>query len=160
MSLGEMFQNMDKFSIKIPNGFAITTESFDLFIDFNNLESFIDENISKLNNSFNLTNLGRTGVKIRNKILDGKFPEDLKNDIICAYKILSNQFNDTSGIPQENTDVAVRSSGTAEDLPDASFAGQQETYLNVRNNNELLLSIKKCFASLYRRLFLIEQIEN
>ena len=81
--------------------------------------------------------MGRTGIKIRNKILDGKFPENLKNDIICAYKILSNQFNDTNGTPQENTDVAVRSSGTAEDLPDASFAGQQETFLNVRNNNEL-----------------------
>ena len=148
-SLGEMYGNMEKLSVKIPNGFAVTTIAFDKFIDFNNLESFINENISELNNSYSLTNLGRTGVKIRNKILDGKFPEDLKNDIICSYKILSNQFNDTNGVPQENTDVAVRSSGTAEDLPDASFAGQQETFLNVRNNNELILSIKKCFASLY-----------
>ena len=113
------------------------------------LNEFINENLEKLKNNFNLTNLGRTGIKIRNKILDGKFPEILEKEILLYYYKLSNMYLDTEGNPQNNTDVAVRSSGTAEDLPDASFAGQQETYLNVRNNNELLLSIKKCFASLY-----------
>ena len=148
-SLGELYQNMNDFGINVPNGFAITTLSYDLFVEHNNLSEFIDENLNKLNNNYNLTNLGRIGISIRNKILDGDFPEDLEKSIIESYKTLSNQYLDTDGKPQNNTDVAVRSSGTAEDLPDASFAGQQETYLNVRNTKELLLSIKRCFASLY-----------
>tara|TARA_Y100000591_G_scaffold325319_1_gene346110 strand:- start:216 stop:2639 length:2424 start_codon:yes stop_codon:yes gene_type:complete len=148
-SLGEMFQNMHELSIKVPNGFAITTKSFDIFIEHNNLNKFINSNLEKLRQNFNLANLGRIGIKIRNKILDGNFPKNLENEILKTYKQLSNNYFDTDGNPQNNTDVAVRSSGTAEDLPDASFAGQQETYLNVRNNNELLLSIKNCFASLY-----------
>ena len=145
-SLGELYQNMNDFGINVPNGFAITTLSYDLFVEHNNLSEFIDENLNKLNNNYNLTNLGRIGISIRNKILDGDFPEDLEKSIIESYKTLSNQYLDTDGKPQNNTDVAVRSSGTAEDLPDASFAGQQETYLNVRNTKELLLSIKRCFA--------------
>ena len=88
---------------------------------------------------------------IRQYILSGNFPKYLKNKIKNAYKKLSNRYKDTYGIIQENTDVAVRSSGVAEDLPEASFAGQQETYLNVRNINELLLSIKKCYIIIIYR---------
>ena len=88
-------------------------------------------------------------MKIRQDILSGEFPKNIENKIRNVYKKLSNMYNDTYGNPQDNTDVAVRSSGVAEDLPEASFAGQQETYLNVRNINELLLSIKKCISSLY-----------
>lgn len=148
-SLGEMYSNMKKLSIKIPYGFAITTNAFDNFISFNKLDNFINKNIKELNNNYSLKNLGQIGIKIRNKILDGIFPKNLKDLILNSYLRLSNYYYDCHGEKQNNTDVAVRSSGTAEDLPDASFAGQQETYLNVRNNNELLLSIKKCFASLY-----------
>ena len=109
----------------------------------------INNQISNLKKDYSLTNLGRTGIKIRNKILDSNFPENMQIEILESYKKLSNQYYDTNGVPQNNTFVAVRSSGTAEDLPDASFAGQQETFLNVRNNIELLNCIKRCFASLY-----------
>ena len=148
-SLGEMYQNMDKFGIRIPYGFAVTTKAFDVFIEYNDLNIFIKNNLEKLRNNYNLKNLKITGMKIRNQILGSKFPQNLEQNIIFSYKKLSNLYLDSFGDPQDNTDVAVRSSGTAEDLPDASFAGQQETYLNVRNTNELLLSIKKCIASLY-----------
>lgn len=148
-SLGEMYCNMDKLNIKIPNGFAITTIAYDYFIKYNNLELFINNNLTKLNDNYSLINLARLGNCIRNKIIEGKFPETLEDIILKSYKELSNLYKDTNGIIQDNTDVAVRSSGIAEDLPDASFAGQQETYLNVRNKNDLLNSIKKCFASLY-----------
>lgn len=148
-SLGEMYQNMSKHGIKIPNGFSITTKAYDVFIEYNNIQDFINNNLNNLKKDFNICNLKRIGLKIRNKILDGRFPEDLQKDIILAYVKLSMEYNDSHGIPQTNTDVAVRSSATCEDLPNASFAGQQETFLNVRNNNELLLSIKKCIASLF-----------
>jgi len=148
-SLGELYTNMSILGIKIPFGFAITTEAFDTFIEYNNLTTLIHTNIQILNQDFTLTNLKRIGMKIRNAILNGEFPDELKQSILMAYIQLSNNYLDTNGNPQTNTDVAVRSSGTAEDLPEASFAGQQETYLNVRTNNDLLLSIKRCFASLY-----------
>ena len=148
-SLGELYTNMSILGIKIPFGFAITTEAFDTFIEYNNLTTLIHTNVQILNQDFTLTNLKRIGMKIRNAILNGEFPDELKQSILMAYIQLSNNYLDTNGNPQTNTDVAVRSSGTAEDLPEASFAGQQETYLNVRTNNDLLLSIKRCFASLY-----------
>ncbi len=148
-SLGELINNMEKFSIKVPNGFAVTTHAYDKFLQFNNLENFINNQIANLKKDYSLTNLGRTGIKIRNKFLDSNFPKNMQIEILESYKKLSNQYHDTNGVPQNNTDVAVRSSGTAEDLPDASFAGQQETFLNVRNNIELLNCIKRCFASLY-----------
>lgn len=148
-SLGEMYTNLTNKGIKIPNGFAVTTKAFDMFMEHNDLNSYINETIIFIKNNFNIKNLKQNGMKIRNKILNGIFPQDLEIAIIYAYIKLSNQYLDTDGNPQDNTDVAVRSSGTAEDLPDASFAGQQETYLNVRTTTEVLLSVKKCFASLY-----------
>ncbi|MCX6743284.1 MAG: phosphoenolpyruvate synthase, partial [Candidatus Parcubacteria bacterium] len=87
--------------------------------------------------------LEESGAKIRALILRGKFPEDFKIEIIKNYKVLSQKYQTT------NVDVAVRSSATAEDLPGASFAGQQESYLNIRGEKELLIAVKKCFASLY-----------
>mgnify|MGYP000567437840 CR=1 FL=1 len=148
-SLGELYQNMSTLGIQIPNGFAVTTAAFDRFLHFNNLGPYIEQKMEELRADFTLTNLARTGNKIRNQFLNGNFPTSLTQDILEAYQQLSNHYQEVDGSPQKYTDVAVRSSGTAEDLPDASFAGQQETYLNVRNNNELLYSIKKCFASLY-----------
>ena len=148
-SLGQMYRNINKLGINIPYGFAVTTKAFDIFISYNNLQEQIDENLKELNKDYNLKNLKKRGMKIRQLILSGEFPIKLKNKIKAAYKKLSNRYKDTFNKVQENTDVAVRSSGVAEDLPEASFAGQQETYLNVRNINELLLSIKKCISSLY-----------
>ena len=148
-SLGEMIQNLTKYNINVPYGFAVTTKTFDLFIKNNNLHNIINNLLNKLKNNYSLVNLKRTGMKIRNLILECNFSNYIKELITKAYRKLSQLYLDTEGKPQNNTDVAVRSSGTMEDLPDASFAGQQETYLNVRNINEVLTSIKSCFASLY-----------
>ena len=148
-SLGEMYSNLSSSGIKVPNGFAITTNAYDLFMEYNKLNDFVNDNINFIKNNYSLKNLKQTGMKIRNKILNSNFPQELEMAIIYAYIKLSNQYNDTHENPQDNTDVAVRSSGTAEDLPDASFAGQQETYLNVRTTTDLLLSVKRCIASLY-----------
>ena len=141
-SLGEMIQNLNKLGVEIPKGFAITVNAYWDFINFNKLDNKIKSLIRKIKKD-DLVSLKRTGLEVRNLIRNGKWPREIKEEIRNRYKILSNKYG------QDITDVAVRSSATAEDLPDASFAGQQETYLNVRNTNELLLSIKKCIASLY-----------
>jgi len=148
-SLGEMYNNMELLKIDVPYGFAVTTQSYDLFMSSNNLSLFIRKKLEDLRDNYNLINLKRIGMIIRNKILEGSFLISLEKEILNSYKKLSNRYFDTDNNRQENTDVAVRSSGTAEDLPDASFAGQQETYLNVRTSKELIESIKQCFASLY-----------
>lgn len=147
-SLGEMMQNLSETNVEIPNGFAITTVSYEKFLDFNNLNSKLDDILKNINYEDHV-NLKRSGLKIRNLIQDGKFPEDLYDEIVTSYRVLSNNYTDTEGNIQEKTDVAVRSSGTAEDLPDASFAGQQETYLNIRGKSRLMEAVKNCFASLY-----------
>ena len=90
-----------------------------------------------------LVSLRRTGLEIRQIIRNGEWPEDLIEEIKERYHLLSQEYG------QDITDVAVRSSATAEDLPDASFAGQQETYLNVRGPEQILISIRNCFASLF-----------
>lgn len=138
-NLGEMIQHT---KVPVPPGFAITTEAYDYFMRENRLEEKIKKLISRLDKK-NLKNLRKIGKSIRELILSGKFPEDLKNEIISSYKKLSKEFN------TKNLAVAVRSSATAEDLGDASFAGQQETYINVRGEKQLLNSVKKCIASLF-----------
>ena len=147
-SLGEMISNLSSRGINVPNGFAITTLTYIEFIKFNNLENKINELLSDIKND-DLVSLRRNGLEIRSLIQNGDFPEIIENEIINSYVELSMQYLDTFGKPQIATDVAVRSSSTAEDLQDASFAGQQETYLNVRGKHQLLESIKNCFASLY-----------
>lgn len=147
-SLGEMISNLSSRGINVPNGFAITTLTYIEFIKFNNLENKINELLNDIKND-DLVSLRRNGLEIRSLIQNGDFPEIIENEIINSYVELSMQYLDTFGKPQIATDVAVRSSSTAEDLQDASFAGQQETYLNVRGKHQLLESIKNCFASLY-----------
>ena len=147
-SLGEMYKNLSPRGIKVPNGFVVTTEGFAHFIDHNNLRARIQEKLSEIEHH-NLVSLRRTGLEIRMMIQNGDFPEDLEDLITGTYTKLSREYKDVNGGPQSSTDVAVRSSSTAEDLPDASFAGQQETYLNVRGKYQVLESIKNCFASLY-----------
>lgn len=147
-SLGEMIRNLSRQGIRVPLGFAVTTAGYNKFIAFNDLHDKIDNLLFTIDID-NLVSLQRTGMKIRQLIKDGEFPSDIQKSILDHYNNLSKQFTDVDGNPQEITDVAVRSSSTAEDLPDASFAGQQETYLNVRGKNQVLESIKNCFASLY-----------
>jgi len=141
-SLGEMIRELTAKGIRIPNGFAITAQAYQAFLRYNELE----ESVGKLLNGLNTRDvnelLQRTG-EIRNMILAGDFPDDMRTEIVSCYGELSQQYGATA------SDVAVRSSATAEDLPTASFAGQQETYLNVRGEAMLLESVKKCFASLF-----------
>ncbi|MCS7184286.1 MAG: phosphoenolpyruvate synthase, partial [Patescibacteria group bacterium] len=121
-NLGEMYQNLIGLGLRIPNGFAVTTEAYDYFIKFNNLEKKIKEILNKTN-IYNINQLSKSGEEIRNLIKNGEFPDDLKNKILEAFDNLKKEY-------KKDISVAVRSSASAEDLPDASFAGQQDTYLN------------------------------
>jgi len=141
-SLGEMIQHLGTLGIKVPNGFAITVKGYHDFITHNKLDKSIKKLISKLNPD-DIIALRKTGLAVRELIRNGIFPEKLRNEIQKKYRELSETYGQTI------TDVAVRSSATAEDLPDASFAGQQETYLNVRGTESILESVRNCFASLF-----------
>jgi pyruvate,water dikinase len=141
-SLGEMLQNLKAMDIKVPNGFAITTKAYFDFIEYNKLNEKINTLVSGIDNS-NLSQLREVGSEVRQLIRNGEFSTELKNEIKSKYLELSHNYG------QEMTDVAVRSSATAEDLPDASFAGQQETFLNVRGSESILEAVRNCFASLF-----------
>jgi pyruvate,water dikinase len=141
-SLGEMLQHLDELGIKIPDGFVVTANAYWHFLEYNNLVPQIHEALDKLDYN-NIEQLRRAGLKVRQLIKNSRFPKELSEEIIHRYYALSAQYG------QEITDVAVRSSATAEDLPDASFAGQQETYLNVRGPASLMDAVRNCFASLF-----------
>jgi len=141
-SLGEMYQKLTKKGIRVPNGFAVTADAYWHFIKTTGLDRKIRELLQGLDTG-NIRNLASRGAKVREAILDAEFSEELKKEIVNAYQKLSAEYHRT------NVDVAVRSSATAEDLPDASFAGQQESYLNVTGHYALLESVKKCVASLF-----------
>lgn len=140
-SLGEMYRELSSQGVKIPNGFAVTAEAYRYFLSENHLEEKIRETLSDLNAS-DLENLRQRGLKVRQAILSASLPPLLETAIVQAYERLGEG-------AQHPVDVAVRSSATAEDLPDASFAGQQETYLNVQGVPTLLDACKRSFASLF-----------
>ena len=140
-SLGEMISKLSKAGIRVPNGFATTAEAFRNFLDHNSLEQRINNELSHLDvNDVDVLQI--CGAKIRQWVIDAPLQEDLKSDIISAWKNMDEHSNG-------ELSVAVRSSATAEDLPEASFAGQQETFLNVRGIDAVLSSVKEVFASLY-----------
>ena len=141
-SLGEMLQNLAPFGINIPHGFVITTSAYRKFLEYNRLESTISHIIETIDCD-NIESLRRGGSQIRLLIENGRFPKEMSDLIIAHYQKLSQEYG------QDFTDVAVRSSSTAEDLPDASFAGQQETFLNVRGPASLMDAVRNCFASLF-----------
>ena len=141
-SLGEMIKNLSDLDILVPSGFVITSRAFDLYMEYNNLNNKISDILNTLEVD-DLISLQHNGLKIRNLITNGIIPDTLKLYIIDYYQQLSAKYS------EENVDVAVRSSGTSEDLPNASFAGQQDTYLNIRGIDLLFEKIKSCFASLY-----------
>ncbi len=141
-SLGEMYQNLSKKGVRIPNGFATTSDAYNRFLEGSGVREEIKEILSDLN-VHDIRNLMDRGAKVRKAIIKAEFPEDLKKDLVATYIKLSKKY----GV--DNTDVAVRSSATAEDLPDASFAGQQETFLNIVGEEQLLVAVKKCIASLF-----------
>lgn len=140
-SLGEMVQSLSAQGIHVPGGFATTADAYWRFIAVNDLEPVIRQSIGEL--EAGTASLAETGSTIRKAILKSRWPEDLAGQIISEYKRLE----ELSG--RENLDVAVRSSATAEDLPDASFAGQQESYLNIRGSDALLDTCRQCYSSLF-----------
>lgn len=141
-SLGEMRSELTAKGIRVPNGFAVTAQAYRAFLHYNELEQPIRTLLQELKPR-DVNDLLQRAAEIRGLILAGDFPEDMRVEIASCYTELSHEY----GAPA--TDVAVRSSATAEDLPNASFAGQQESFLNVRGEAMLLESVKKCFASLF-----------
>jgi len=140
-SLGEMYRNLTSKGVSVPNGFAVTAHAYHYLLEKAGIRGRIKDILSDLNVS-NMKNLAERGLRVRETILQAEFPEELNEAIIEAYGRLCKRYG-------KDADVAVRSSATAEDLPDASFAGQQETYLNIRGNRQLLEACKRCFASLF-----------
>ena len=137
-SLGEMYRNLTQKGVNIPNGFAVTAYAYRYFLKQAKIEDRIRKTLSDLD-THSIRNLTERGRIVRQLILDAELPKELENEIISAYRTLSKEYK------TEETDVAVRSSATAEDLPDASFAGQQETYLNVKGEVSLMEDCKRCF---------------
>jgi len=141
-SLGEMYRKLSKQGVRVPNGFATTAFSYNYFLKQVGLLKDLKKILRGLD-THDVKDLARRGAEARRIILDAEIPDDLKEAITAAYRKLSQQYK------TKNVDVAVRSSATAEDLPDASFAGQQETFLNIKGEAALMLAVKKCIASLF-----------
>lgn len=148
-SLGEMFSKLTEKSlpdgsqgINIPDGFATTAEAYFYFLEANGLKEKIGEILKNIKGT-DIKNLQKRGKAVRDLILKADLPADLAEEIIGAYRDLSRKYD------SKNADVAVRSSATAEDLPNASFAGQQETFLNINGDRAVLKAVKECFASLF-----------
>ncbi len=140
-SLGEMVGSLKEEGIRVPDGFATTAEAYWNFLQENGLDTSIREELEKLEKDSK--KLAEVGKNVRRSIKKGEFSDALRNDIIAAYQELSSRYD------RDEVDVAVRSSATAEDLPEASFAGQQETFLNVSGEHEVLDAVRNCFASLF-----------
>jgi pyruvate,water dikinase len=140
-SLGELYRELAPKGINVPNGFAITADAYWEILRFANLFKRIKELLAGLD-AHDTTDLRQKGSAIRHELTGATLPQELQQEILAAYHQLSEGAHGP-------VDVAVRSSATAEDLPDASFAGQQETYLNVQGDAALLESCKRCFASLF-----------
>jgi pyruvate, water dikinase len=142
-SLGEMIRSLKKEKVRVPDGFATTSKAYWEFLDANELSSKIEEQLENWRN--NETPLEQAGKSIRRLFRQSEFPETIADDIREAYRELSNRYNGGNS----DVDVAARSSATAEDLPEASFAGQQETFLNVTGEEDLMDACKRCYASLF-----------
>ncbi|MBK9131290.1 MAG: phosphoenolpyruvate synthase [Gammaproteobacteria bacterium] len=140
-SLGEMYNALSPHGVKVPDGFAITADGYRLFIEHNRLNQKIDEALDKLD-THDVKALAYTGAIIREWIMYSDIPDELAGEIAQAYQQLGAEYG-------ANPDVAVRSSATAEDLPNASFAGQQDTYLNIRGLPHLLTTCRQVFGSLF-----------
>jgi len=140
-SLGEMVRSLASQGVRVPDGFATTADAYRAFITANGIEPALRHQLELFHSDE--ASLRATGDALRELFLGGEFPEEIADDIRSSYRELSEK----SG--QANLAVAVRSSATAEDLPDASFAGQQETFLNVTGERDLLDACRRCYASLF-----------
>jgi len=141
-SLGEMYRQLSDKGIKVPNGFATTADAYWHYLEHNGLKGEIEATLAGLD-THDVEDLARRGAHLRHKLAHGEMPPDLEKEIEAAYNRLMEEYNETP------LAVAVRSSATAEDLPDASFAGQQETYLNVRGTSHVIETVKRVYASLF-----------
>lgn len=140
-SLGELLRNLDALAIKVPPGFATTAQAYWRFIEQNRLGPIISAKLAELKGA--KASIAETGSAIRAAILRGTWPDDVAFAITEAYRELSRR------LQQEDAAVAVRSSATAEDMPEASFAGQQESFLNIKRTDALLDACRRCLASLF-----------
>jgi pyruvate,water dikinase len=140
-SLGEMRRALVPLGINVPDGFATTADAYRAFLRHGGLEEVIDRELTGLDVE-RIDELQRAGRRVRSAILAADLPHDLAEAVVQAYRRLQDLYG-------EHCDVAVRSSATAEDLPEASFAGQQETFLNIRGDEVLLDAVRRCFASLF-----------
>jgi len=140
-SLGEMIRTLKDKGVNVPSGFAVTAYAYKYMIEKAGVDKKIEEILSDLN-THDVHNIAERGEKIRHLIKNTPLPPELEEDIRKHYRGMEERYG-------KNCDVAVRSSATAEDLPDASFAGQQETYLNVCGEEELLEKVRECFSSLF-----------
>ena len=140
-SLGEMIRSLATAGVSVPSGFAVTADGYRYFIEQAGLDQRIRDSLRGLDTR-DTRALASRGAEVRELIMGAVLPQDLADAIIESYRSMELQYG-------KDVDVAVRSSATAEDLPDASFAGQQDTYLNVRGEQELLDKMRACFASLF-----------
>ena len=153
-SLGEMITQLGSQGIRVPTGFAVTADAYWHYLDANDLVDKMKQIMGQLGDKGDVAVLQKVGSEIRNLIINAQMPDDLAKEIITAYHDLSKRYK------QENCDVAVRSSATAEDLPNASFAGQQDTFLNVSGDEQLLQACKKSMASLFNDRAIIYRIDQ
>ena len=140
-SLGEMISGLESQGVRVPGGFATTAEAFESFLEHSDLKNKINKLLSDLDIT-DISALTKTGLLIRQWVEEAPFPDELHQSIVKSYDELTQQLG-------TEVTFAVRSSATAEDLPEASFAGQQETYLNVSGIEDILTAVRKVFASLY-----------
>ena len=140
-SLGEMIRSLQSKGVAVPDGFATTADAFRYFMNETHLNDVVQKTLARTNIK-NIAALHTAGETIRKAILSAHLPHDLEEEIVASYRMMEKRYG-------KNVDVAVRSSATAEDLVGSSFAGQQETYLNVEGAAALLLAVKKCYASLF-----------
>jgi len=141
-SLGEMLRELVPLGVRVPDGFAVTSDAFRALMRESRADAFVKEQLAGLG-AGNVDELTRCSERIRAQITRAPLPREIEGEIVRAYETLSRQYG------EEATDVAVRSSATAEDLPNASFAGQQESYLNVRGAPFVLEAVRNAFASLF-----------
>ena len=138
-SLGEMYQNLTSEGVRVPNGFAVTAEAYKYILDFNDTWKILHKELDGLDPN-DIKQLQKSGAACRKAIQECEFPSDLKDEILDGYEKLKQEYGETLS-------MAVRSSATAEDSPEASFAGQNDTYLNITTKEELLEAYKRCLAS-------------
>ncbi len=151
-SLGEMIKHLSPKGINVPGGFAVTASGYWHFIHSNGMAPFLKGQLGKLDTR-DFANLQSIGSNIRNEMMHAKFPDDLRKSVLDSFKELKGEFT-------KPIEVAVRSSATAEDLPTASFAGQQESYLNIATDSDLIKACQACFTSLFTDRAIKYRIDN